>query len=161
MTNTLTPDKTSLQITKVWKDDGTLRPESIVIKLYANGVDTGEELILTEEDNWVGTFKDLQMYDENLDRIEYTIEEVKVDGYSVSIEGDMDSGYVVTNTYVPEDTPVNPPKDKPREPEVASVNRPKPEELPVTGSSSIVVYGALVMVGIGLLILMKNRKEFN
>lgn len=92
MTNTLRADKTSLQITKVWKDDGTLRPESIVIKLYANGIDTGEELILPENDNWVGTFKDLEKYDENLDRIEYTIEEVKVDGYSVSTEGDVDTG---------------------------------------------------------------------
>ncbi|NMB18733.1 MAG: Cna B-type domain-containing protein [Erysipelothrix sp.] len=39
VTNTLIPDKTSLQIIKVWKDDGTLRPESIVIKLYENSVE--------------------------------------------------------------------------------------------------------------------------
>ena len=39
MTNTLIPDKISLQIIKVWKDDGTLRPESIVIKLYENSVE--------------------------------------------------------------------------------------------------------------------------
>jgi len=39
------------------------------------------------------------------------------------------------------------------------VNRLKPEELPLTGSSSIVVYGALVIVGIGLLILIKKEKN--
>jgi len=45
VTNTHTPGKTSVQVTKAWADgnnqDG-VRPESVTIKLLADGVDTGK-----------------------------------------------------------------------------------------------------------------------
>ena len=51
VTNKYTPGKTSVQVTKSWQDgnnqDG-IRPESVTIKLLADGQDTGKTLVLTE-----------------------------------------------------------------------------------------------------------------
>ena len=103
VTNSYKPGKTSVTVTKSWKDkndkDG-IRPDEIVIHLYANGEDTGKELVLTEADNWSGSFTNLDEYEAGV-KIEYTIEEDEVDGYTSEITGDVQKGYVVTNTHTP------------------------------------------------------------
>ena len=110
VTYVYTPTNISLQVTKAWEDDDNQygsRPTSVVIKLFADGLDTGKSLVLTEADNWTGTFAELPEYKNNRKMI-YTIEEAPVDKYTSSISGDVDRGFVVTNCYCHEQIQVAP-----------------------------------------------------
>ena len=105
-----TPDKTSVTVTKAWDDaddqDG-IRPASVTVKLLADGEDTGKTLELNASNNWTGSFTDL---DENVPegiKIEYTIEEVEVEGYDTVISGNATEGYTITNTHEPEVININ------------------------------------------------------
>lgn len=117
VTNTYNPGKVSISVTKSWNDsndqDG-IRPEKITIKLYADGKDTGKTLELTAATNWSGSFTGLDEYKAG-NKIEYTVEEEEVNGYTSAVSGDAATGYVITNTHTPE-IPDEP--DKPDTPDV-------------------------------------------
>ena len=103
--NSYTPGKTSLQVTKAWEDkndqDG-VRPNSVTIKLLADGVETGKKLVLTKANNWTGSFTDLDEYKAGK-KIVYTIKEETVgNGYKSVITGNEKEGFVVTNVRTPE-----------------------------------------------------------
>ena len=103
--NSYTPGKTSLQVTKAWEDkndqDGK-RPNSVTIKLLADGVETGKKLVLTKANNWTGSFTDLDEYKDGK-KIVYTIKEEPVgNGYKSVITGNEKEGFVVTNVRTPE-----------------------------------------------------------
>ena len=103
--NSYTPGKTSLQVTKAWEDkndqDG-VRPNSVTVKLLADGVETGKELVLTKANNWTGSFTDLDEYKAGK-KIVYTIKEEPVgNGYKSVITGNEKEGFVVTNVRTPE-----------------------------------------------------------
>lgn len=152
VTNTHMPSKTSVQVTKVWDDadnqDG-IRPESVTIKLFADGEDTGETITLTSEGNWTGTFGALDEYKAG-EKIAYTIEEVTVKGYTSFISGDAEKGFVITNCHDPSKS------SKPMEP-----SNPKEPEAPKTGDDSetaLWLSGMFLSAGI-LFLLSKKRKE--
>ncbi len=112
VTNTYTPDKTTVSVTKSWQDKNDQagkRPDSITVKLFANGVDTGKTLTLSKDNNWTASFGDLDVYKDG-QRITYTIEEVTVDGYTTTISGDAVTGFVITNSITTDTTP---PKEDP------------------------------------------------
>ena len=95
--NRYTPETVSLTGSKTWEDQNDLdglRPESIMIRLMANGVEKAQKTV-TEEDGWAWTFSGLPKY-ENGAEIVYTITEDEVEGYTAEVSG-MD----VTNRYVP------------------------------------------------------------
>ncbi|EDP24062.1 Cna B-type domain-containing protein [Parvimonas micra] len=103
--NSYTPGKTSLQVTKAWEDkndqDG-VRPNSVTIKLLADGVETGKKLVLTKANNWTGSFTNLDEYKDGK-KIVYTIKEEPVgNGYKSVITGNEKEGFVVTNVRTPE-----------------------------------------------------------
>ena len=103
--NSYTPGKTSIQVTKAWEDkndqDG-VRPNSVTIKLLADGVETGKKLVLTKANNWTGSFTDLDEYKAGK-KIVYTIKEETVgNGYKSVITGNEKEGFVVTNVRTPE-----------------------------------------------------------
>ncbi|NEG69958.1 Cna B-type domain-containing protein [Bifidobacterium choloepi] len=112
-TNVHEPATTSVPVTKVWADDADedeLRPDSIVVELYADGVATGKTLTLaggtgsgTADNSWTGEFKDLPAYDNGV-MISYTVRETNVpDGYVATVAVDRTSGAVtVTNTHHPD-----------------------------------------------------------
>ncbi|NLW52932.1 MAG: Cna B-type domain-containing protein [Tissierellia bacterium] len=104
VTNKYTPGKTNIQVTKVWEDqddqDG-IRPESITVQLLADGVLTGDELVLSQENGWTDDFRELDEFKDGT-KITYTVQEATVTGYDVSITGDATTGFVVTNTHEPE-----------------------------------------------------------
>ncbi len=104
--NTHTPDMTSLTVVKVWDDEGDMdgiRPESVIVKLLADGEDTGRTLELNASDNWKGSFTELDMYRDQGKKVVYTVEEMSVpDGYEVVVDGDASTGYTITNSHVPE-----------------------------------------------------------
>src|SRR5699024_9544579 len=104
ITNSYTPGKTSINVVKAWDDadnqDGN-RPGFITVKLLADGEETGQEVVLSEDNNWQADFTELDV-NENGEAIEYTVEEVTVEGYAVNMTGTATDGFVITNTYEPE-----------------------------------------------------------
>ena len=109
ISNTHTPSKTKVQVTKKWEDannqDG-LRPATITVKLYKDGVATDRTLELSEANQWQGTF-------ENLDEkaagktIHYTVKEENVpEGYTLSIDDKDPAHPVLTNKHEPAVTQV-------------------------------------------------------
>ncbi|UUI04700.1 Cna B-type domain-containing protein [Oceanobacillus jeddahense] len=104
ITNSYTPGKTSINVIKHWEDannqDG-IRPESITVKLIADGEETEKEVILSADNNWQADFTDLGEYN-NGELIDYTVEESAVDGYEAETSGSAENGYVITNTHEPE-----------------------------------------------------------
>lgn len=78
-----------------------------------HGKDTGNELVLSGEGGWTGSFDHLNRYQDGKE-IVYTIAEDPVDGYTTAIEGDAKAGFIVTNTGT--DTPDQPKEQKNRTP---------------------------------------------
>ena len=106
--NTHTTEKIAKTAVKKWEDNNDqdgLRPDSIEVELYANGVTTNMKATLSDENNWRHTFADLER-NENGEEIEYSIVEVgTVSGYTSSYE-DNDKMTIV-NTHTPETTEIN------------------------------------------------------
>ena len=105
--NSHTPSKTSIKVTKVWEDkdnqDG-VRPNSVTIKLLADGVETGDKLTLTAVNGWKGSFDNLDEYKAGK-KIQYSIEEEDVgNGYSGFIAQTSNTEFNVINKREPEKT---------------------------------------------------------
>ena len=107
--NTHAPEKTSVTVTKSWDDsndqDG-IRPDSVTVKLLANDEATGKTLTLSADNNWTGSFTDLDKFEAGVE-IKYTVAEISVEGYETEITGDAAAGYIITNTHTPEVTAVS------------------------------------------------------
>ena len=104
LTNTHTPELTSITGTKTWKDadnqDGK-RPESITVNLFADGTKLKSQSVNADADgNWSYSFTDLPKY-ANGQEITYTVTEDAVDGYTTESDG-----YNFINTHQPETTEI-------------------------------------------------------
>ena len=89
----------SIPVEKIWQDDGDrdgLRPQSITVKLLANGADAGRQLTLDASCGWKGSFGGLDAYRDGKP-VNYTVEEVPVEGYQAEVTGDAASGFVIIN----------------------------------------------------------------
>ena len=102
ITNSYTPEKTEITASKTWNDsdnqDGK-RPTKISIKLMktVGGVKTEvASKEVTAADQWQTKFENLPVY-ENGQKIDYSIEEDDVAGYTKEIKD-----FTVTNSYTPE-----------------------------------------------------------
>ena len=104
VTNTNT-EKISVPVKKVWVGK---EADSATIKLLADGTEK-ESVTLTKDDNWEHTFSNLPKYADDGHEIEYTVDEVHIDGYSTTISGTAATGFNITNmiliTPVPPVTP--------------------------------------------------------
>ena len=105
ITNTYSPETRNILVNKIWADgndqDG-LRPDEIIVKLLADGEDTGKTLKLTAENNWSGSFTDLDKKAAGKD-IFYDVTEEQVEGYDPpAISGNAANGFTITNTHEPE-----------------------------------------------------------
>ncbi|WP_434726150.1 Cna B-type domain-containing protein [Trueperella pyogenes] len=101
VTNTHTPAVTAIPVLKVWDDadnkDG-LRPDSITVRLLANGKPVeGQSLTLTKDNAWKGQFAELPS-NKGGKPVEYSVVEDKVDGYTSKVES-ADGVVKVTNTH--------------------------------------------------------------
>jgi len=101
VTNTNT-EKISVPVKKVWVGE---EADSATIKLLADGTEK-ESVTLTKDDNWEHTFSNLPKYADDGHEIEYTVDEVHIDGYSTTISGTAATGFNITNTILI--TPVPP-----------------------------------------------------
>ena len=111
LTNSYTPEEIDVTVKKIWDDTGKQngsRPASILVKLFADGHDTGKTLVLSEENSWTGVFTGLNAKAAGVD-IVYTVDEANIPvGYEKAI-GDA----VETNTGI-EITITNTLKDEPK-----------------------------------------------
>src|SRR5699024_8721122 len=75
------PGKTKVDVEKVWKGK---KQDKVTIKLLANGKEV-DSIELSKENDWKHTFKDLPVVEDIEDEevIEYTVEEVGIEGYEV------------------------------------------------------------------------------
>ena len=153
ITNTHTPGKTTLSVTKQWDDqedkDG-LRPKSVKVQLYADGKKSGEVIELSAENKWTHTFADL---DKNVKgkAVTYTVEEVDVPtGYQVTKTEDGQGNVVLTNKHEPTE-PVTPEPKKPGK---------KVGILPSTGTTiSLISLVLAFVVASGAAYLLKKKKK--
>ena len=106
VTNKRTPEMVDISVSKSWDDsnnqDGK-RVGEVEVQLYADGCAVaGKVLKLNEGNGWKGTFIELDKY-QNGKKISYTVKETtNVDGYTASVSGNAENGYVVTNKYTPD-----------------------------------------------------------
>ena len=110
ITNSHTPGKTSVTATKAW-DDGAdadgIRPTSVQLQLYANGVALGAPVAVDAASGWTHTWTNLNEKDAGAD-IAYTVEETDVPtGYTSVTAGDATNGFTITNTHVLETTDIS------------------------------------------------------
>ena len=102
ITNTHTPGTVALKGAKTWDDgddqDG-LRPESITIRLLADGEEI-DSVSVSEKDGWQWQFANLPQSRAGT-AIQYTIKEDVPEGYTATVNG-LD----VTNTHTPKTTKV-------------------------------------------------------
>ena len=102
ITNTHTPEFTSVKGTKTWKDadnqDGK-RPESITVRLFADGKEVTNKEVKAA-DNWSYSFDNLPKYSAGK-KVIYTVSEDAVEGYTTEV-----NGYDIINTHAPELTSV-------------------------------------------------------
>src|SRR5699024_1318636 len=90
-----TNDTIEIPVEKIWEGP-EVEKEPVTINLLA-GDKKEADLVLSEANNWKASFKDLAIYDSEGEEIEYTVEEVKVDGYNTKItENDDKDGFTVT-----------------------------------------------------------------
>ena len=103
ITNTHTPEKTTITGSKTWDDNGDQdgkRPSSITVRLLADGRVVSHKKI-TEKDNWSWNFEDLPVYEKG-EKITYTIKEDSVENYETKLDG-----YNIINTHKTETTSVS------------------------------------------------------
>ena len=181
--------KVDISGTKIWNDgndrDG-IRPESITIRLYADGVEVDSKTV-TAADGWAWRFTEKNQYDGNGRVIDYTITEDAVSKYTASISDDKDIGgsfrYDVTNTYsysrptvvnpvtppteedLPDedvpgaDAPAEDPAEDPvEEDEILDEEVPK-ADVPATGDMTALWAATGAISAAGLLFLGKKRKK--
>ncbi|MDX8045505.1 Cna B-type domain-containing protein [Gracilibacillus sp. S3-1-1] len=111
ITNAYTPEQTSVTVSKGWNDNNNqdgIRPEQVEVQLYAGEDEIGDTVILSEDNDWMHTWSELDAYQNGGEEIDYTVKEVSVpDGYENSVN-DMDHGNIIlTNLHEPEQTSVS------------------------------------------------------
>ena len=102
----LTIKKINIPVTKVWNDNGDeakKRPDAVDVVLK-NGTDELQRQELNDGNGWKYTFTGLPKYTEDLQEINYTVEEQAKNSddfkfYTSSTEGSKDTGFTITNTF--------------------------------------------------------------
>ena len=108
----------TITVTKVWDDEDdkdSLRPDSIIVNLLADGEATDYECELDEAGKWTYTFEDLPKYSEEGKEIVYSVKEEAVEGYEEPVIEGKDGVFTITNTHVPETEPETEPTTEPEE----------------------------------------------
>src|SRR5699024_5287144 len=103
ITNSYEPEQINIEGTKTWDDaddQDDKRPDSIIVRLLANGEEV-DFVEVTAETDWTIEFTDLPKFESGVE-ITYTIQEDGVEDYSTAIDG-----FDITNSYTPEQTSIN------------------------------------------------------
>ena len=159
ITNTNT-EKVDVSVTKKWVGP---KAGPVTVHLLADGTDTGKTVTLSDSNSWTDTFSGLDKYNADGTKIVYTVKEDEVSGYTSEVTGDATTGFTITNTEVPHDTP------KPKEDTPKKSNR-KPAKksggvVPYTGDSNAtgiaiaLASAAVVLIGGGVYLRRRDQRE--
>lgn len=108
-------------------------PATIEVYLKKNGVkDPDQKLVLSATNNWKASFSNLPKEDAQGRAINYGIEEVTVEGFTVGIAGDAANGFTVTNSQKPTVPPTPPTPATPSEIPPTPPTPATPSEIPPT-----------------------------
>ncbi|MBR6442555.1 MAG: Cna B-type domain-containing protein, partial [Clostridia bacterium] len=103
VTNSHTTEETEASVKKVWdltEKQIKKTPDSLTVMLLADGKDTGKQVVLTEQNKWTDTIKELPKFRDHGQEIVYTwSEEALPAGYELT--GTTKEGTIttLTNTY--------------------------------------------------------------
>ncbi|MEK0264430.1 Cna B-type domain-containing protein, partial [Bifidobacterium mongoliense] len=101
---------TSVSVSKHWDDAGNqdgVRPSSVKVQLFADGVAQGDPVQLDAAGNWSHTFSGLALRAHGKD-VAYTVKELDVPtGYTSSVQETSPGNWIVTNTHKPAVTSVS------------------------------------------------------
>ena len=87
--------------TKLWVNPNNVTlPSEIIVDLFANGV-LVRTLVVTAATNWDFVFENLLRYDIYGVAITYTVVERNIAGWSQNVVGNIDDGFEITNTSIP------------------------------------------------------------
>ncbi len=98
-------DEITISGTVVWEGDNEIvRPTSVDVSLYRQIPGGSKEMVTGSTtavtgDEWEVSFDGLPPYTADDKEIDYTLQEETLDYYSTVITGNMDDGYVITNTF--------------------------------------------------------------
>ena len=162
VTNTHEPGTTAVQVSKVWDDgqdhDG-IRPDSVTVRLLANGQDTGLTVELNEDNSWTAAFVGLPEKEDGEDVV-YTIEEVEVpEGYASEVTGDAAGGFTITNTHEPTPDPEPEPKPTPDTPDKPDKPRVVPKTYDAAADVLPIVVTSLAVLGAGAVLRRRRRED--
>ena len=106
ITNKHTPETTEISIQKEWRDGDDkdeLRPESITVRLYADGKEVDSAEVKPDEDgNWKYTFTDLPKNRDGGVAIKYTVTEDPVPEYDdPQVVQDSSGNWIILNIHTP------------------------------------------------------------
>ena len=144
ITNTHTPETVEIRVTKKWddqNDQANKRPKSVTVTLLADGEQTEKTVKLSEENKWTDTFRDLPANKDGR-KIVYTVKEEAVSGYTATVSGDAENGFVITNRAEEVNKPTPPDQDG-----------KKPEVKTGDGYHLTVMLAGVILSGAGLLAL--------
>ena len=127
------PETVAFSVEKKWVVDAAnpaTIPATIEVYLKKNGVkDLTQKLELSATNNWKASFSNLPKKDAQGTVINYGIEELTVEGFTVGIAGDAANGFTVTNSQKPTVPPTPP---TPATPSEIPPTPATPSEIPPT-----------------------------
>ena len=103
ITNKHIPGTTSINVSKTWDDLDNkfgFRPETITVRLMANGKEIKVAKINEKDNNWKYTFNNLDEYS-NGKKINYSISEDEIPYYTSTITKNTEKDYTITNKIIP------------------------------------------------------------
>ena len=106
ITNTHIPEKTSVKVNKVWNDnddqDGLRGSYTVTLTGIVDGIKIYEDSKVLDKNTLEYIWNDLPKYGRGQEVI-YTVEETQIPrGYTKIIVGNQTTGYIITNTHIPE-----------------------------------------------------------
>ena len=150
--NSYTPEITSVTVTKAWVGPKT---NSVTVHLLADGTDTGKTVTLSDANSWTDSFSGLDKYNADGTEIVYSVKEDEVSGYTSEVTGDAITGFTITNTEVPHDTP----KPKEDTPKKSRGVVPYTGDSNATGIAIALASAAVVLIGGGIYLHRRGRRE--
>ena len=130
------PETVAFSVEKQWIVDAAnpaTIPATIEVYLKKNGVkDPAQKLELSATNNWKASFSNLPKEDEHGRAINYDIEELAVEGFTVGIAGDVANGFTVKNSQKPTVPPTPTTPATPSEIPPTPTTPATPSEIPPT-----------------------------
>ena len=151
ITNTNT-EKVNVPVKKEWVGPKT---NSVTVHLLADGTDTGKTVTLSDANSWTDSFSGLDKYNADGTEIVYSVKEDEVSGYTSEITGDATTGFTITNTEVPHDTP----KPKEDTPKKSRGVVPYTGDSNATGIAIALASAAVVLIGGGVNLRRRGYRE--